>query len=135
MATRRTSRHGLPDIAWRYLNLAADEVIDEATLSEGESWDLSMLEYDHFDHEYQYQTSSLWAEYGPEITAEWITRHPGTRPYCWWKYSSGLKCRVAPMKVSERWTISNWTYSLRESIPEDQRAWLQEHGHLQEGES
>ena len=38
------------------------------------------------------------------------------------------------MKVSERWTISRWTYSLRESIPEDQRQWLQEHGHLQDGE-
>ena len=28
-----------------------------------------------------------WDEVGERITADWIKRHPGTRPYAWWEFS------------------------------------------------
>ena len=76
----------------------------------------------------------VWEAHREQIMAQWLSRHPGSRPYAWWVFDSGLQRKVAPMKVSERWTISRWRYTLAESIPEDQRAWLQEHGILQAGE-
>ena len=65
---------------------------------------------------------------------QWLSRHPDSRPYAWWVFDSGLERKVGPMKISERWTITRWTFTLAESIPEDQRQWLADHGFLQDGE-
>ena len=76
----------------------------------------------------------VWEAHREQIMAQWLSRHPGSRPYAWWAFDSGLKCKVAPMKISERWTIPRWTFTLQESIPEDQRQWLADNGFLQAGE-
>src|SRR5437762_12220598 len=32
--------------------------------------------------------AELWASYGEAVTAEWITRAPGTRPPAWWRFNA-----------------------------------------------
>ena len=34
--------------------------------------------------------AELWAAYGAEVTAEWIERHPGTRPQAWWRFDAPI---------------------------------------------
>src|SRR5947209_3445580 len=35
------------------------------------------------------QFEGAWEEYGEQLLAEWIERHPGTRPFAWWLVEHG----------------------------------------------
>jgi hypothetical protein len=54
MAERRTSRHGLSELAWKFLN---DQAEDDGSL---EYW---ALQYNQFDHEAKHSTESLWRQH------------------------------------------------------------------------
>lgn len=77
---------------------------------------------------------AAWEALRDHILPDWIRRHPGSRPFAWWCFDSGLERKCGPMRLTDRIVAKNVRYSLRDSIPEDQRAWLAEHGHLQPGE-
>ena len=112
---RRVSkaRAQLSELAYKFLT--------DAPLSEDEKADFEffMLDCNQFDILINADTETLWERHSPEIPKEWVARNPGTRPICWWRYSSGLE-----HKQHER----GWELSIEESIPEDQSVWLKEHG-------
>jgi hypothetical protein len=56
------------------------------------------------------KVQALWAEYGEAVMQQHIAKWPGTRPVCWWRYSS-----------SER----------RDPSQESEFAFLKRHGLLQ----
>ena len=117
----------MSELAWRFLN---DEPIGE-----GENpWELAVLRDNHYDHEYGYRVEDLWRQFGQGIVADWIKTRPGTRPYCWWRFESGLERRKGGIQVNGKTIGCNVLYSLRDSIPEDQRAWLNERGLLEVSE-
>ena len=35
--------------------------------------------------------AAYWLAFGLDLTAEWIARHPGTRPWSWWNDSLGME--------------------------------------------
>ncbi len=62
----------IPENIWRFLNDAHPDPgndVDIFWLGEGE-------------------TRKLWDESKIEIMAEWILKHPGTRPSLWWEYDA-----------------------------------------------
>ncbi|MGD8631222.1 MAG: hypothetical protein PVG72_10930 [Gammaproteobacteria bacterium] len=65
---------------------------------------------------------------------DWIRKHPGTRPTCWWRFESGLERRKGGIEVNGRTIGKNVLYSVVDSIPTDQRTWLAERGLLDDGE-
>lgn len=75
-----------------------------------------------------------WNECRDKLLPDWIRRHPGTRPYGWWACDSGLERRKGGIEVNGKVIGKNVMYTLRNSIPEDQRTWLAEHDLLQPGE-
>jgi hypothetical protein len=86
-----------------------------------------MLQYNEFDHGAGYRVEDLWRQYGPEIVARWVRKRPGTRPRCWWRFSSGLqRCR--------REKFPHVLLPIEGCIPSDQRQWLGERGYLVKGE-
>lgn len=42
---------------------------------------------DHFTTREEF--AAAWAEHGPKILADWIAKHPGTRPFGWWLVEHG----------------------------------------------
>ena len=150
MATRRSSApENVSEIAWKYLH-------DIPVIDDG--FELTVLEADQYDHANGYRLSDLWARYGPEIVDAWIERHPGTRPWCWWRFESGLPYvyrpdparpfeiiedqRKLPMRAlfygddpTKREVQTDVQQAARLGrLAMDQRAWLQERGFLQDGE-
>ena len=121
---RRTSkaRAQLTDLAYKYLT--------DAPLSDEEKadFDYFVLEYNQYDSAIGADTATLWKRHGPEILKEWIKTKPDTRPFCWWRFQSGIKRQLGPMKLTENLTAKNVLYTWRHSVPEDQGAWLAEHG-------
>ena len=121
---RRVSkaRAQLSELAYKFLT--------DAPLSEEEKADLEyfMLEFNQFDFSINADTETLWKRHGAEILKDWLKSKPDTRPTCWWLYSSGLERKRGPMKLTEKTTIKNAIYSLEDSIPVDQAAWLKQHG-------
>ena len=37
--------------------------------------------------------ADLWPEWGSEILPDWIRKHPGTRPWGWWRFEAPEPCR------------------------------------------
>ena len=85
--TRRTRRHrgNCTPLAWRYLT---DQPIDESALAEDESWELSMLRYDRYQHDIEADTRTLWQRNRAQILKDWTRTRPGTRPTTWWKFDA-----------------------------------------------
>ena len=129
MSRRRQQHQGITDLCWRYLN---DLPISDEEQRAG--FEYSMLESNHHDHSTGYRTQDVWERFRDRILSDWIRRHPGTRPTVWWRFDSGLKRKVGPMRLTENFVARNVLHSWRDSIPEDQRAWLVERGLLEASE-
>ena len=149
MSRRKQHHAGITPMAWAYLN---DCAVDDHP----HGWEYSMLENNHLDCSTGYSTLDIWEKFQDEILTDWIRRHPGTRPWCWWKFDSGLPrvCRLdRPFEIIEdqkpravmmwlMWRSQDNTRMLTDEEREamrgefllDQRAWLQERGLLHEGE-
>jgi hypothetical protein len=125
MARKKSNHAGITGDCWLYLN-------DQLEL-DPKSWEHDFLEHNRHDFSTGYSTQTAWERHRDVILPGWIARHPGTRPYCWWRFESGLQRKRGPMRLGNT-VAKNVIYSLRDSIPEDQRAWLAEHGNLQDGE-
>ena len=112
------------------LSPLAYKFLTDAPLSEEEKADFEffMLKHNQYDSSVGASTETLWKRHGAEILKDWIKSKPDTRPTCWWLYSSGLERKRGPMKLTEKTIIKDALYSLEDSIPEDQAAWLAEHG-------
>ena len=153
--SRRCNRHpGITDLAWRYLT----DTITEADRADRESWELTLLESDQHDHSTGYTTREIWEQHREQVLADWIVRHPGTRPWCWWRFDSGLPRvqriqRSRPFEIIEDAGTRGFTLWLCGRDPEnkrrlsdtereaqrgqfilDQRAWLKRHGLLSDAE-
>ena len=113
---RRVSkaRAQLSELAYKFLT--------DAPLSEDEKGDFEyfMLDCNQYDLSINADTATLWKRHSPEILKEWTAKHPGTRPTCFWRFESNIERKKHPR---------GWELSIDESIPEDQRAWLLEHGY------
>ena len=59
---------------------------------------------------------AVWTACRDQIMADWKDKH--TRPYGWWLFDSNIERKKHPR---------GWHLSRGDSIPEDQRAWLDEH--------
>ena len=129
MSRRRQQHQGVTDLCWRYLN---DLPISDEEQRDG--FEYSMLESNQHDHSAGYRTQDAWERHRDTILADWIRRYPGTRPLAFWRFDSGLKRKVGPMKLTENITARNVSHSWRDSVPEDQRAWLVERGLLEASE-
>ena len=112
------------------LSPLAYKFLTDEPLTEEEKADLEyfMLEFNQFDMLTGADTETLWKRHGAEILKDWIKIRPDTRPTCWWLYSSGLERKRGPMKLTEKTIIKDALYTLEDSIPVDQAAWLKEHG-------
>ena len=121
---RRTSkaRAQLSELAYKYLT--------DSPLSDEEKadFDYFVLEYNQFDISINANTETLWKRHGPEILKDWIKTKPDSRPFCWWRFQSGIERKLGPMKLTETLTARNVLYTWRHSVPKDQAAWLAEHG-------
>jgi len=117
MGKRKLQHQGVSDLAWRFLH-------DRASEADRETVEYILLELDMHNAATGYSAGDLWAAYGDQVTAEWIAEHPGTRPTCWWLFESGLERKMRGAMV----------LPLRASIPENQRAWLEEAELLETGE-
>ncbi|CAM5276990.1 hypothetical protein [Rhodanobacter lindaniclasticus] len=40
------------------------------------------------DRTHDHVMRPLWEEHRAGILADWIAAHPGTRPYCWWRFDA-----------------------------------------------
>jgi len=60
-----------------------------------------------------------------------MPRRPCIRPYACWAFESGIS-RIRH-HIGDRPVKCNVIYATRDVVHEDQRAWLAEHGFLQEG--
>ena len=151
MRRRQNTPEGISPLAWAYLHDMAED--------DHPGWEFSTLESGHHDHSMGYSTSELWSRYGAEIVANWIKRRPGCRPWCWWRFNSGLPyvsrpdptrpfeiiedrrpysvlmwlCRRDPQNVRRKLTDDEFE-AMRGEIIMDQREWLATHGFLQAGE-
>jgi hypothetical protein len=147
MSRRRNRHHGVTDLGWRYLT---DTVI-EADRTDRENWELALLESDQRDHETGYKTIEIWEQHREQILADWVVRHPGTRPWCWWRFDSGLPhvqqiYPIRPREIIEDARDKRYTFwcvgwhpdnkkrltdeeheELRKQFIMDQRAWLERH--------
>ena len=66
------------------------------------------------EHEHRRTAArELWERVGPSLVSEWITEHPGTRPWGWWK-----------------WDAPGAREDTRACIPEDQTEYLRENNLL-----
>ena len=151
MSRRRQQHAGITDMAWAYLN---DRAVDDHP----EGYEYSLLESNQHDHSTGYRTQDIWKRFRDEVLADWIRRHPGTRPWCFWRFDSGLP-RVyrpdhqRPFEIIEDmggrdvtlWLVGRnsdnsrrLTDEEREGVKErfllDQRTWLSEHNDLTESE-
>ena len=127
MKRRRQQHAGITKLAWDYLN-------DQAKDDHPENFEYSFLESKDLDLETGYRTQDIWEQFSGEILADWVRRHPGTRPLCWWRFDSGIKRRVGQMKLTPNITAKNVRHSWRASVPKNQRAWLKKRKLLEEDE-
>ena len=120
---RRTSkaRSQLSELAYKFLTDAP------ITADEKNEFEYFMLEFNQFDISINADTETLWKRHGPEILKDWLKSKPDSRPFSWWRFQSGIKRQLGPMKLTENITAKNVLYSWRHSVPEDQGAWLAEH--------
>jgi hypothetical protein len=94
--------------------------------------DLAINEFELIDWEYVVDQKNcpvrnVWTACRDKIMDDWTGRH--TRPYGWWLFDSGIGRKIGPMKLTENITAKRVIHSWRDSIPENQRAWLAEHGY------
>jgi hypothetical protein len=68
-----------------------------------------------------------WTACREKIMADWTDKH--ARPYGWWIFDSGLERKIGPMRLTKNIVAKRMLYSWRDSIPDDQQAWLVEHGY------
>jgi hypothetical protein len=83
---RARSEAEIDEVSWRFL-------CDACTPEDYKDWLTLTLEYDEKEFAVVEpptgkRTSELWAEFGGDVVAWWIKDRPGTRPWCWWKYSA-----------------------------------------------
>ena len=70
------------------------------------------------------KTSELWAQFGAEVLAWWIKENPGTRPWCWWKFSAPeLRLRVGGTGVTKRESCGGDVYAPDYGLP-DSENWM-----------
>lgn len=62
------------------------------------------------------ELEALWREHGPEIVADWIREHPGTRPWSWWQYGAPEPRRVlrGTALLMPRTTPTDWEFVWRD---------------------
>ena len=151
MSKRKQQHADITERAWDYLNDCAED-------DRPHGFEFHMLDTNEFDHSTGYRTEEIWARYKDVILAEWIQTYPGTRPWCWWRFDSGLP-RVyrpdyqSPFEIVEdtrsrefriwqegrdpennRWLTNKEREALRPRFLMVQRAWLARHKLLQPGE-
>jgi hypothetical protein len=151
MSRRRQNYAGITELAWDYLNDCAED-------DRPHGWEFYMLENNEFDLSTGYRTEDIWARYKDAILAEWVRTYPGTRPWCWWKFDSGLP-RVyrpdhqRPFEIVEdtrsqefrtwqvdrdsenkRWLTAEEREALWPGFLLNQRTWLAERRLLERGE-
>jgi len=49
--------------------------------------------------------AEMWADHGEQITADWIKKHPGTRPYYFWSHNPEDYKPINEVKMVERYCI------------------------------
>jgi hypothetical protein len=128
MAKRRRERiRGVPD--WQV------EFLLSGTLpSDG---DEGINTFEVLDWEYPprigHPGREVWERIRDQVVPAWIQQHPATRPHGWWLFDSGLERRRGKQLTPNVYG-ANVVCTLRDSIPENQREWLQERGLLVSGE-
>lgn len=84
---RRTAKLNRYDVSEVVEAILTDQPLPEEDGANG---------WEFYVHKYCRRTGQLvvptiedyWNRLGEAITAEWAQEHPGTRPSCWWDYSS-----------------------------------------------
>ena len=148
MSRRRAKHPGVTDMGWNYLH-------DRAVSDHPAGYEYSLLASNQHDHETGYRTSDIWEKYREQILADWIRKHPRSRPWCWWKFDSGLPhvyrledggiiedTQPVPVRLflcgrnqrNTRMLTAEELEAQRGQFLLDQHRWLAEHGHLTESE-
>lgn len=128
MPKRRNNHAGIDDITWRYLN-------DASTPEDRNTWDWDFLEHmpDRVNGSWGYTCRQAWEAHQDVILANWMRRHPGTRPRSWYRLSGAQEQLFEWYREHKLHPDHPRNAYLRLSdILDliDQRAWLAEHGHL-----
>ena len=83
--TRGRKRGNASPLSWRYFMFGE---LDKSTLTEKELWDMSILQSDVRDAETGMTATELWAKQQAAIIRTWLRKHPGRRPWAWWRFDS-----------------------------------------------
>ncbi len=75
----RPRRAPLPAAARVFLETGDDAAAQAAALEADALFDLFLARRGQV---------ALWQEHGTAITAEWVARQPGTRPWGWWRFEA-----------------------------------------------
>jgi hypothetical protein len=84
---RRTAKMRRYDVSEVVEAILTDQALPEEDGANG---------WEFYSHKYCRRTGQLaiptiedhWSRLGEAITAEWVQKHPGTRPSCWWDFSA-----------------------------------------------
>ena len=150
MSRRRNSKHaGFSETAWRFMN-------DLPPLKNACPIELVILESNDLDCSTGYRLQDAWEIHKAAILSDWIRKRPGTRPWTWWRFESGLPdvYRPDPQRPFEiiespqkatLWLLGRTQDNkrrmteaerekLRPAIMLNQRAWLKKRRLLEENE-
>jgi hypothetical protein len=60
----------------------------------------------------------MWAAAREAILRDWIPRHPGRRPFGWWRYDSPEPARRRVGGVGDDYAAAGWAQTYRNGLPE-----------------